>query len=86
MKDNQDVKSSRRKFLSLGLLSGAGLLTQKVEAMTPVPDSGEKVSMLTPDGKLVEVSKEILQQSTRSEKARNPDILKWRNDPQKPRT
>jgi hypothetical protein len=77
MKENQNVKSSRRKFLSLSLLSGAALVTSKVEAMTPVAEDGEKVSMLTADGKLVEVSKTILEQSTNREKVRNQDILKW---------
>ena len=77
MKENLNSKSSRRKFLSLGLLSGAGLLTQKVEAMSPEFHEGEKVTMLTADGKLVEVSKEVLEQSANREKARNQDILKW---------
>jgi len=81
MKENQNEKSSRRKFLSLGLLSGAALMTNKVEAMASAPDDGEKVSMLTADGKLVEVSKSILEQSTNREKVRNQDILKWRENP-----
>ena len=81
MKENQNIKSSRRKFLSLGLLSSAALVTNKVQAMTPAADDGEKVSMLTADGKLVEVSKTILEQSTSREKVRNQEILKWRKDP-----
>ncbi len=68
---------SRRKFLSLGILSGAALLTQKAEAMTSFTEDDEKVSMLTADGKLVEVSKRILDQSASREKTKNKDILNW---------
>lgn len=77
MKQNLKDNSSRRRFLSLGLLSGAALLTQKAEAMASVTDDDEKVSMLTADGKLVEVSKKLVQQSTSREKAKNEDILNW---------
>lgn len=77
MKQNLKDNSSRRRFLSLGLLSGAALLTQKAEAMASVTDDDEKVSMLTADGKLVEVSKKLVDQSTSREKAKNEDILNW---------
>jgi hypothetical protein len=77
MNQNPTDNRSRRRFLSLGLLSGAALLTQKAEAMTSITDDEEKVSMLTSDGKLVEVSKKVLEQTTSREKARNEDILKW---------
>ena len=79
MKDDQNKDSSRRKFLSFSLIGGAALLTQKVEAMTTAPEDDEKVSMLTADGRLVEVSKSILLQSENREKVRNQDILKWRD-------
>ena len=77
MKQNPKENSSRRKFLSFGLLSGAGLVTQKVEAMAPGLVDDEKVKMLTADGKLVEVSKSLIQQSSNGEKAKNKDILNW---------
>lgn len=84
MKQNPKENSSRRKFLSFGLLSGAGLVTQKVEAMAPGLVDDEKVKMLTADGKLVEVSKKILEQSTSRKKVRNEDILNWSDSPIKP--
>ena len=77
MKQNPKDNSSRRRFLSLGLLGGAALLTQKAEAMGAVADDDEKVSMLTADGKLVEVSKKLIEQSTSREKANHKDILNW---------
>ncbi|MFZ1676034.1 MAG: hypothetical protein WBP41_18760 [Saprospiraceae bacterium] len=79
MKQKLTDKSSRRKFLSFGLLSGAGLLSQKVNAMVPDPGGDDTVHMLTPDGKLVEVSKKILEKSGDREKASNEKILKWTN-------
>ena len=56
-KENEDA--DRRKFLKLGLLAGgatlAGLaLNSKLHGETP-PESGEKVKVLTADGRLVEV-------------------------------
>ncbi len=77
MKQNPKENSSRRKFLSFGLLSGAALVTQKVEAMAPGLADDEKVTMLTADGKLVEVSKSLIEQSSSREKAKNKDILNW---------
>lgn len=77
MKQNQKDNSSRRKFLSFGLISGAALITTKVEAMAPGLADDEKVKMLTADGQLVEVSKSLLQQSSNGEKAKNKDILNW---------
>ena len=77
MKQNPKESSSRRKFLSFGLLSGAGLVTQKVEAMAPGLVDDEKVTMLTADGKLVEVSKSLIEQSSSKKKTKNKDILNW---------
>lgn len=87
MKQKSTDTGSRRRFLSLGLLGGAGLLTQKVEAMTSVPEEEETVSMLTADGKLVQVSKKILEQTKGVErnKTRNEDILNWSDSQYKPK-
>lgn len=76
-KQKSNVPGTRRKFLSLGLLGGAALLTQKTEAMASLTDDDEKISMLTPDGKLVEVSRKIYDQAIERQKATNPDILQW---------
>jgi len=86
MKQKSTDMGSRRKFLSLGLLGGAGLLTQKVEAMTSLPEEEETVSMLTADGKLVQVSKKVLEQTkgVEKEKTRNEDILNWTDSLYKP--
>ena len=45
--------------------------------MAPGLVEDEKVTMLTADGKLVEVSKTLIEQSSSREKAKNQDILNW---------
>jgi hypothetical protein len=77
MKKKSNDGRSRRKFLSLSLLGGAGLLSQKATAMLPVQPEEETVPMLTPDGKLVQVNKHILDQMQERQKAANKDILDW---------
>ncbi len=69
--------SSRRKFLSLGFLGGASLITQSLQGQDIVPGDDETVSMLTPDGKLVQVKKTIVDHSEKKQRARNADILNW---------
>lgn len=43
----------------------------------------EKVKMLTPDGKLVEVDKDVLDKITGKKKASNEDIYHWMENPSK---
>jgi hypothetical protein len=77
MKKTSDNSSNRRKFISLGLLGGAGLLSQKASAMLPIEPEAEKVQMLTPDGKLVEIDQRVLDQVADKKRATNTDILDW---------
>jgi len=73
-------KHNRRKFLSLGLLSGAALLSPLVKAESLQSEKNEEtVMLLTPDGKLVEVKKSIVQGAKSGSKVSNQDILKWSN-------
>ncbi len=44
---------------------------------------GETVKMLTPDGKLVEVPKDILQKALQGKKASNKEIFDWMKNPSK---
>ncbi len=74
-------KHNRRKFLSLGLLTGGAMLTpvvnsQALESATPEEDT---VILLTLDGKLVEVKKSIVQGAKSGTKVSNQEILKWTN-------
>jgi hypothetical protein len=44
---------------------------------------GEKVKLLTPDGKLVEVDKAVVQAASQNKKASNKDIYDWMQNPSK---
>lgn len=73
----KDDKQNRRKFLSLGLLSGAAMLAQSVQAEpNPIKDDAT-IMLLTADGKLVEVKKSTVQKAKSGNKASNQEILKW---------
>ena len=65
---------SRRKFLSLGLLAGAGLITTSASAQS-LSESGEKVKMLTQDGKLVEVDMTAL--TAKKKKITDKELQNW---------
>ncbi len=57
---NPQKTNDRRSFLKLGFLAGgaavAGFgLNALAQEETPAPSSGEKIRVLTPDGKMVEV-------------------------------
>lgn len=68
--NKQPADQSRRNFFS-------SLLGKKENAPQ------EKVKMLTPDGKLVEVDKAVLDQITAKKKATNEDIYNWMENPSK---
>lgn len=76
MGNNKHKDRNRRGFLSL-LLSG--------KDNNPDTNQGnpEMVKMLTADGKLVEVSKAVLDELTKKQKATNKEIYTWMNNPSK---
>jgi len=76
MSDTPNKNHSRRKFLSLGLLAGAGLIASDAAA-APANKSDETVKMLTPDGKLVEVDKAVIAKSSSKKQASKKDVMKW---------
>jgi predicted SnoaL-like aldol condensation-catalyzing enzyme len=43
----------------------------------------EKIKMLTPDGKLVEVDKAVFEEAAGKKKASNKEIYNWMNNPSK---
>ena len=75
-KKKEIPKNTRRNFINKGLHMSAGLLAG-VEAI--LPDSNEKVKMLTPDGKLVEVDRRYIRSSKKNIK--NKDIIDWVDNP-----
>lgn len=67
MGNNKQQPSSRRQFF-------AALSGKKEQA---------KVKLLTPDGKLVEVDKDVYDKITGKQKASNADIYNWMDNPSK---
>ncbi len=70
--DKLPVRKSRRAFLSM-------FTSAEKKADNPP----QMVKMLTPDGKLVEVDKAMLDQAINKQKASNQDILNWMKNPSK---
>ncbi len=77
---SKSEKQNRRKFLSLGFLTGAAMLTQQVNAES-VNDKEETIQLLTSDGRLVEVKKSIVQNVKSGKKVSNHEILNWTEVP-----
>ena len=73
MGNKKPQNKSRRSFFSL-LLSG------KDETSST---KGGKVKMLTAEGKLVEVDKDVLDKAIKNQKATNKEILGWMKNPSK---
>ena len=71
----KDQKTNRRDFLRKGVLAVTGITAAPLSsnAMSNV----ETVKMLTPDGKLVEVSKDVVERASKK-KVTSKDILNWR--------
>ena len=80
MGNKKTEDKSRRWFLSLFLSGNDDASTAKL------PGDGEKVKMLTAEGKLVEVDKRILDAATKKQKASNKQILTWMKNPSKENT
>ncbi len=91
MKKTSNSISNRRKFLSLGLLGGAGLLSQKATAMLPLEPEEEKVLHADSRWKISECSKRVLGKGERSQERRptrissigRPQKIKLINEPWK---
>lgn len=72
-KNKKTADTSRRGFFSL-LLGEFG---------KPATGSGDKVKMLTADGKLVEVDRTVFEKAQSGKKATNKEILHWMDNPSK---
>lgn len=66
--DKKPTNKSRRDFFSSLLQSNK---------------KTEMVKMLTPDGKLVQVSKALLEQASTKQKATNKEVYDWMKNPSK---
>ena len=75
MKDATSKNQSRRKFLSLGLLT-AGMVTGKLNAQA-LSEPKETIQMLTSDGKLVSVDKTLIHDQSVKKQATKKDVMGW---------
>jgi len=66
--DKKNGQKSRRQFFS---------------SFFSDPSKKEKIKMLTPDGKLVEVDKAVFEEAAGKKKASNKDIYNWMKNPSK---
>ena len=75
MKNNS---KSRREFLFKLFSNNIKSISDLSASFLPEDEEqSEKIKMLTPDGKLVEVDSQVIQNSKQKTKVRNEDILKW---------
>ena len=74
MGNNKKHDGNRRWFLSLFTQAGKK------------PTGTDKVKMLTPDGKLVEVDRTVLDAAANRQKASNESIYEWMDNPSKKNT
>ncbi|MFN8308213.1 MAG: hypothetical protein U0T79_15685 [Ferruginibacter sp.] len=74
MGNNNKHDGNRRWFLSLFTQAGKK------------PTETDKVKMLTPDGKLVEVERTVLDAAANRQKASNESIYEWMDNPSKKNT
>ena len=72
------IENKRRNFLKIALFASAGitfLSSFKGKSQSKI----EKVKMLTPDGKLVEIDKSMIEKEITTNRATNKEMLEWMN-------
>lgn len=76
-KDKKETPAnSRRKFINKGFFMSAGIAT----GLQPILEKKkEKIKMLTPDGKVVEVDPSVITRQNKGTK--NKEILEWMDNP-----
>ena len=77
MKKEKTMKE-RRGFLKSALAFGAGIGLLGMFGKKAKAESGEKIKLLTPDGKLVEIDKTHIEKES-NERASNTEVREWMN-------
>ena len=81
--DNLDKLHQPKKLKTMGnKKDNAGSRRQFFSSLIRKKDAA-KIKMLTTDGKLVEVDKDIVDSSVTRQKASSQDIFKWMENPSK---
>jgi hypothetical protein len=70
-------KYNRRLFINSVITAGtaAAVITPLIPDLKP--KAMDKVKMLTPDGKLVEVDRSVIEKATGSKKATDKEVFEW---------
>ena len=70
-------KHNRRSFIHSILAAGTatGIITPIIA--NSKPQNGNKIKMLTSDGKLVEVNQSVIEKATGSKKATDKEVFEW---------
>lgn len=71
------LSESRRKFLLKGFTNRSQLISNIASLMRDENEQNDKIKMLSPDGKLVEVDSSVLKNRRSTSKTSNAEILKW---------
>ncbi len=74
---------SRRKFLLKGFSDKDQLISDIASLLREEGEQNDKIKMLTPDGKLVEVDRRAIKNNPSSSKTSNKEILKWMEEGKK---
>lgn len=73
-----EEKNNRRVLLKSFLIAGGGLGAASLLSNSQQTNE-EKIKMLTADGKLVEVSKSVIEKNAGPRKASDKEVLEWMN-------
>jgi len=65
--------------LKVLLSTSAGIGLASVFGKSAVAETPDKVKMLTPDGKLVEIDRSLVEKGAVSKRASNEDVKNWMN-------
>ena len=77
--ETDDKNKGRRNFLKSGFTFAAGFgLLSLFGRKAKAESTGEKIKLLTPDGKLVEIDKTHIEKESK-ERASNTEVLNWMN-------
>jgi hypothetical protein len=73
-----DDTNKRRSFLKSLFTVGVGAGLVAIAGKTAKAETSEKLKLLTPDGKLVEIDRVHVEKES-PERASNADVLNWMN-------
>lgn len=74
-----NIENKRRNFLKIAVFAGATISFLSSFKGKSKPKIVEKIKMLTPDGKLVEIDKSLIEKEITTSRVSNKEMLEWMN-------